>query len=255
MGGLETARAKATDPTRRSPSGTPVIVLRYIDSIVVFDTSMSAIVPTVLETAILGLLVEHDLHGYELKKRLARLLGPWSSVSFGSLYPALNRLERAALVDSVEPVAGGTTVSASLGADLAAFRSRGRQAATGRRGRKVYALTDAGRQRLTDLLQDPDGDDRSFAVRVAFCGQLQPGERLRLFQRRDAELARREAAQPDEDASALGDRYRRSFHDFHHDRLSRERAWLADLLHTESTLVDDHGSDDPSTHPSGGTEI
>lgn len=210
--------------------------------------------PGVLETAILGLLVEQDLHGYELKKRLARLLGPWSSVSFGSLYPALNRLERANLVNSIEPTTTGTTVSASLGADLAAFRARGRQATTSRRGRKVYALTEAGRQRLTDLLQDPDGDDRSFAIRVAFCSQLQPTERLRLFQRRDAELARRAASQPDDEPAAGRDPYRQSFHEFHHDRLARERAWLADLLHTESTLVADHGSDDTSPHPSGGTE-
>ena len=47
-----------------------------------------------LELAVLGLLNDSGLHGYELKKRLTELLGPWSSVSFGSLYPALARLER-----------------------------------------------------------------------------------------------------------------------------------------------------------------
>src|ERR1019366_9737857 len=46
----------------------------------------------VLELAILGLLKEQDLHGYELKKRLAETLGLGSGVSFGSLYPALGRL-------------------------------------------------------------------------------------------------------------------------------------------------------------------
>ena len=49
-----------------------------------------------LELAILGLLKEQELHGYELKKRLVDALGPFSSVSFGSLYPALARLQRAA---------------------------------------------------------------------------------------------------------------------------------------------------------------
>jgi DNA-binding PadR family transcriptional regulator len=53
---------------------------------------------TVLELAILGLLKESDLHGYELKKRLSEALGPFSTVSFGSLYPALARLEAAAAV-------------------------------------------------------------------------------------------------------------------------------------------------------------
>lgn len=40
----------------------------------------------------LGVLREGPLHGYELKKRLREVLGPLSRVSFGSLYPALERL-------------------------------------------------------------------------------------------------------------------------------------------------------------------
>ena len=48
-----------------------------------------------LELAILGLLKEQELHGYELKRRLTHTLGLLSSVSFGSLYPALSRLEAA----------------------------------------------------------------------------------------------------------------------------------------------------------------
>ena len=48
-----------------------------------------------LELAILGLLKEQELHGYELKKRLAETMGSGTGVSFGSLYPALARLEKA----------------------------------------------------------------------------------------------------------------------------------------------------------------
>ena len=71
----------------------PLSVIRYIASI-----HRVLLWPIVLELAILGLLKEQDLHGYELKKRLAETLGPLSSVSFGSLYPALGRLERAGAV-------------------------------------------------------------------------------------------------------------------------------------------------------------
>ena len=53
-----------------------------------------------LELAILGLLKEQELHGYELKKRLTDALGAFSSVSFGSLYPALQRLEHSGLIES-----------------------------------------------------------------------------------------------------------------------------------------------------------
>src|SRR4051812_20969628 len=45
--------------------------------------------PIVLELAVLGLLSEQPLHGYELKKRLSETLGPLWGISFGSLYPAL----------------------------------------------------------------------------------------------------------------------------------------------------------------------
>ena len=47
----------------------------------------------VIEMAILGVLKEHEAHGHELKKRMAELAGGSGGVSFGSLYPALNRLE------------------------------------------------------------------------------------------------------------------------------------------------------------------
>ena len=46
-----------------------------------------------LELAVLGLLAEQPLHGYELKRRLSETLGPLWGISFGSLYPALRRLD------------------------------------------------------------------------------------------------------------------------------------------------------------------
>ena len=60
--------------------------------IVAIDISIRY-VGAVIDLAILGLLKESELHGYELKKRLRDIMGPLSSVSFGSLYPALARLE------------------------------------------------------------------------------------------------------------------------------------------------------------------
>ena len=49
-----------------------------------------------LDLAILGLLSEGDLHGYEIRRRLREHLGLLANVSFGSIYPALTRLERPA---------------------------------------------------------------------------------------------------------------------------------------------------------------
>ena len=56
-----------------------------------------------IDLAILGLLKEQDLHGYELRKRLGELRRRCvRRVSFGSLYPALARLEAAGAVKAVE---------------------------------------------------------------------------------------------------------------------------------------------------------
>ena len=49
----------------------------------------------VLELALLGLLREAPVHGYELRKQLALRLGGLRAYSYGSLYPALRRLTRA----------------------------------------------------------------------------------------------------------------------------------------------------------------
>ena len=48
--------------------------------------------------AILGLLEERDLHGYEIRRQLRDNLGILANVSFGSIYPALTRLEKAGAV-------------------------------------------------------------------------------------------------------------------------------------------------------------
>ena len=56
-----------------------------------------------LDLAILGLLKEQPLHGYELKKRLGETLGSLWGISYGSLYPALRRLERDGSIEIVEP--------------------------------------------------------------------------------------------------------------------------------------------------------
>ena len=196
------------------------------------------------ELAVLGLLVDTDLHGYELKKRLTELLGPWSSVSFGSLYPALARLERNGLVVAATPSDPAPVepppMSGSLGAELAAYRNRGRARTGGsRRARKVYAITPAGREALAAMLDDETGDDRTFAVRVAFCRHLDPDARLALFRRRRETVAERLLGR--EHATGATDQYRLRSREFQDDRLRRELSWIDDLIAAE-----------PAEHPPGG---
>ncbi len=60
------------------------------------DTGGSAVAKRsgVLEFAVLGLLGEAPMHGYELRKRLNLMLGWGRVLSYGSLYPALKKMLR-----------------------------------------------------------------------------------------------------------------------------------------------------------------
>src|SRR3974390_3233662 len=114
-----------------------------------------------LELAILGLLSEQPRHGYELKKRLSETLGPLWGISFGSLYPALRRLERAGAIEEVDgEVAAPRAIIAtgSLKGDLASARPP-RRALPSRRTRKAYRITERGRQHFAELLTDESADD------------------------------------------------------------------------------------------------
>src|SRR5437667_11318353 len=123
------------------------------------DISIRYIVRYMLELAVLGLLAEQPRHGYDLKKRLSETLGPLWGISFGSLYPALRRLERAGAIEAVDenaaaPGPTGTHVpTGSLKGDLAAARMRLR-ARPSRRTRRAYGITDHGRTLFPELLTD-----------------------------------------------------------------------------------------------------
>jgi PadR family transcriptional regulator PadR len=82
-----------------------------------------------LEGLLLAVLVGAPGHGYALSQRLAERSGGELSVPEGSLYPALQRLERLKLVTS-------SWVSAE-----------------GRR-RRVYSLSDAGRRQADTAARD-----------------------------------------------------------------------------------------------------
>jgi len=202
----------------------------------------------VIDLAILGLLKQQELHGYELKKRLSELLGARSSVSFGSLYPALARLERNGLVKAVEAntsPAPAVPSSGSLKGELVAFRARHPLPTRGSRGKKVYGITERGEARLVDLLTDPQlaTDDRTFALRVAFCRFLAPDARLELFERRRAELTAR-LADRRRRAGREGriDLYLRSLRDHDDESICHDLAWIERLIDAERQAASQEGT-------------
>ena len=141
--------------------------------------------PGMLELPVLGLLKERSMHGYELRKQLGAMLGPFYQVSWGSLYPALRRLAKSGAVEKVaEPTASRRTTTKS------GRKAGGREAslAPGRR-RTVYRVTEAGEQLFTQMLEETAAvDAEHFTLRLAFFRYLRPETRLTLLERRRAYL-------------------------------------------------------------------
>lgn len=189
-----------------------------------------------LELAILGLLKEQELHGYELKKRLVDTLGFVSGVSFGSLYPALSRLEAAGAVKAVE-ARGPVTVphTGSLGGELAAFRSRKPATARGSRGKKVYGITERGERLFEELLaaetQSSD-DDRIFNLRLAFARYLPSDARIGMLERRRAHLVER-LIHLRARVQAARDTYARSLVEHDREAAEHDLSWIERLLAAE----------------------
>jgi DNA-binding PadR family transcriptional regulator len=193
----------------------------------------------VIELAILGVLKGSELHGYELKKQLRDVLGPLSSVSFGSLYPALNRLERDGYLKAVEAAEGVPQTAfpstGSFAGEAAAFRAR-RKATRGPRNRKVYGITDRGEARLAELIADPSDDERCFPLKLAFCRWCEPEVRLGLLQRRRAALIERlsEGRSSTRTPAERLDRYVRSLKEHETESTERDIAWLDRLIEEET---------------------
>jgi DNA-binding PadR family transcriptional regulator len=168
----------------------------------------------VLELAILGFLAEGPLPGHELRHRVARLTGYTRPVSDGSLYPAINRLAKAGLLQRrADPGAGAA--------------------------RYLLSLTDAGRAEMLERLRRPAEHEitdfaRFFTV-LAFLSQLPDvAERHAVLRRRLQFLEEPASFFYDGDrplrAEETADPYRRGMLLTARATSRAERAWLHEVL-------------------------
>ncbi len=107
-----------------------------------------------IRTLCLGILSLGDATGYEIKKLVAEgSFSFFSEASYGSIYPALNRLMEEELVTCKE------------------------MAQEKRPDKKVYSLTDAGREELMQSLSRDPGPDRNrseFLAALLFAESVSP---------------------------------------------------------------------------------
>ncbi len=203
--------------------------------------------PGMLELPVLGLLKERAMHGYELRKQLGAMLGPFWQVSWGSLYPTLRRLAKVGAVEKVgEP--GRARRARGLSA---ARRPKAETPAIGTGRRKtVYRITPLGEELFTDMLEETAAavDADHFTLKLAFFRYLRPEIRLMLLERRRAYLQEKLAQ-----FKANMREYRERIDSYtlslqRHGMASTERdiAWIDELITNERTLEGSPGLAGPT---------
>ena len=169
-----------------------------------------------LEFALLGLHSQGALHGYELRKRMSAIYGPFRALSFSVLYPQLRKMLVANLIKQSFTDAGGLS----------------------RRSRIVYELTEKGVERFSQLMQSVSPDtfeDEGFEVRFAFFGPTPRNNRVRILEGRHrklvekAEILQKELKKIPEGIDTYLVEWRR--HSL--ESAEREIAWLEKMINTE----------------------
>lgn len=181
-----------------------------------------------LELAVLGLLHDAPMHGYELRKQLIALLGWGRVLSYGTLYPCLKALTKSGYIIADPPTAPAV--------DPAEPR--------GRRNRIVYRLTAEGKERFAAAIEDSGPtawDDESFGVRFAFFGRTDLSTRMRILEGRRSRLeerldhVRQSAARGRERA----DSYTLELQRHGLESVEREVKWLTELIDRERSGQND----------------
>jgi DNA-binding PadR family transcriptional regulator len=176
-----------------------------------------------IELAVLGLLHEAPMHGYELRKRLNLMLGWGRVLSYGSLYPALKKMLRTGLIEELTSTTAPMT----------------------RRPRIVYQVTPAGTEEFSRLMSEvgPTAwEDDTFDIRFAFFSSTDMEIRLRVLEGRRTRLQERLArVQQDlERTQAEVDRYAAELQRHGVESVEREVRWLSDLIRAERGESPEH---------------
>jgi DNA-binding PadR family transcriptional regulator len=189
-----------------------------------------------LELAILGLLHESPMHGYELRKQLATKVGAFrAAISYGSLYPTLRRLQANGWIAE-----GGTPTNPTASEEIPLL--------TGRRGRVVYTITAEGKERFQDLLGSAGPEtydsEAGFGVHFAFFARTDRATRLRILEGRRRRVEERREGLRDvlSRAAERLDAYTLELQRHGLDACEREVRWLEELIANERSGESPQGS-------------
>jgi DNA-binding PadR family transcriptional regulator len=132
-----------------------------------------------IQTILLGFLMKKSMTGYELKNAFSISFSFFSGISFGSIYPALKKMEQQGLVSMQLKIQEKAP------------------------NKKIYSITEAGKTEFHSLLKEPLQPERfknPFLARLFFFSHLEAGDRMALsegfLKSIREEQQRLEAAQP-----------------------------------------------------------
>ncbi len=125
----------------------------------------------IYELFVLSELMVQPMYGYNLHEVVNKTLGPFHQLSWGTLYPLIRRLEQEGLATSETEQKRGPFCHVS--------RSQAQ-------ARRVYHITEAGRQRFLALMLEPGEYSRAypdlFAIKLAKFAFLTPTQQLLVLQ-------------------------------------------------------------------------
>ncbi|HOF64411.1 MAG TPA: PadR family transcriptional regulator [Dermatophilaceae bacterium] len=177
-----------------------------------------------LDFAVLGLLHETPMHGYELRKRLNTALGAFRALSYGSLYPCLRELLSKGWIRETAGAPDGPARGST-------------------RARIVYELTADGKERfqtMADKAGPASWEDEEFDVHFAFFARTPTDVRLRILEGRRSRLEERLANI--REASVRNrermDSYTAALQRHGEDSTEREVRWLEELISAERKIRD-----------------
>ena len=221
------------------------ISLRYVHTLPTRRDTVGRNRTAVLEFAVLGLLHRAPMHGYELSKQLNMLLGTFRALSYGTLYPCLNKLYAEGLIakEGEEPPPPDSWPSRPPG-----------------RSKIVYRLTAEGKERFQDQLINSGPaawEDDEFGVHFAFFGQTRADIRLRILEGRRSRLEDRMEGL----RAALArtrervDSYTLELQRHGLEAVERDVRWLNELIAEERRSEADGGAGGPECPAAGPNEI
>ena len=138
-----------------------------------------------VQSVLLGFLMKKSMTGYDLKKAFSISFSFFSGISYGSIYPALKKMENQGMISKRLEIQDGAP------------------------NRKVYTITEAGRRAFLDCLRAPftfEMPKSTFLMRLFFFAHLPPAER-RVFAQQHLDTieqlrAQLESARPEVEAHA-----------------------------------------------------